>query len=351
MINLVIKKRFGDFQLDVALDAPAGVTALFGPSGSGKSSVTNAVAGIVAPDAGRVQIGPRVLFDSAGNVNVPIHQRNVGYVFQNARLFPHLSVEKNLRFGGAYDAGNVIAMLGLKDLLQRKPKHLSGGEAQRVALGRALMSNPDILLMDEPLAALDAPRKAEIIPYLTRLRDAARIPILYVSHDISEVARLATTVAVLNHGKVVCAGPAEDVLSDPSAVAFIGVDDAGSLVRTVVEKVDADLTYLRFEDGQLVLPGAVGKVGQAVRLRIPAQDVILSKDKPENISAINVLPVEIAQIAHGRGPGVAVRLRFGKAHFLARITRHSAQRMTLAQGDKIYAIIKATAVAGRDTDI
>jgi len=191
MIELSVKQALGQFTLDAAFTAPMGVTALFGRSGSGKTSLINAVAGITAPDQGLIKVGGRVLFDNASQTNVSMQRRGIGYVFQDARLFPHMTVARNLRYGGTHDAQRIIKMLGLSQLLDRYPRHLSGGEQQRVALARALMSDPAILLMDEPLAALDGPRKAEIMPYLTRLRDQSRIPILYVSHDVSEVARLA----------------------------------------------------------------------------------------------------------------------------------------------------------------
>lgn len=353
MIDLNIQKRLGSFTLDAGFVAPLGITALFGPSGSGKTSLINTVAGIVAPDKGRILVSGRYLFDKKQNINIPVARRRVGYVFQNARLFPHMNVSKNLRYGGIYDADKIIEMLGLSPLLHRYPRHLSGGEQQRVALARALMSNPDILLMDEPLAALDAPRKAEIMPYLIRLRGTAKIPILYVSHDITEVTRLATTMVMMRDGSVICAGPTEDILSDPTLVPLIGTQDAGALITARIAQLDVEegLTTLEFSGGQIVLPGTLGGVGQAVRLRIPAQDVILSRGKPEGISAINVLPVTITRIVDGHGPGTAVGLLAGQDRLLARITRHSAMRLALKEGDAIYAIIKATAVAARDTDI
>ena len=243
-----------------------------------------------------------------------------------------MTVLRNLRYGGQHDEAQVIAVLGLDDLLQRMPAGLSGGERQRVALGRALMCNPRLLLMDEPLAALDAARKAEILPYIERLRDSVEIPILYVSHDMSEVARLATTLVVLNSGQVAVSGPIGQVLSHPDAVPLVGVRAAGAVITTRVSGrlLDDGLTELTFSGGRLVLPGILGVIGQTVRVRIPAQDVILAKTAPVGISALNVLPVEITQINEGRGPGVAVGLKAGEAHLLARVTRRNAQRMQLA---------------------
>ena len=350
MITVDIQQKLGAFQLKARFEAPSGVTAIFGPSGSGKTSIVNAVAGLRRPDNGRIAVGGDVLFDSADRVNLPPHKRRIGYVFQDARLFPHMTVLRNLRYGGQHDEAQVIAVLGLSDLLQRMPAGLSGGERQRVALGRALMCNPRLLLMDEPLAALDAARKAEILPYIERLRDSVEIPILYVSHDMSEVARLATTLVVLNNGQVAVSGPIGQVLSHPDAVPLVGVRAAGAVITTRVSGrlLDDGLTELTFSGGRLVLPGILGVIGQAVRVRIPAQDVILATTAPVGISALNVLPVEITQINEGRGPGVAVGLKAGEAHLLARVTRRSAQRMQLAAGQKIFAIIKATAVGPED---
>ncbi|WP_108816399.1 molybdenum ABC transporter ATP-binding protein [Loktanella sp. Alg231-35] len=350
MISVAIKKQLGGFALDASFEAPAGVTAIFGASGSGKTTVVNAVAGLLTPAAGRISVGDVVLFDHEKRRDLPPQQRRIGYVFQDARLFPHMSVLRNLRFGGTYDEARIIEVLGLGDLLERMPAGLSGGEQQRVALGRALMCNPQLLLMDEPLAALDGARKAEILPYFERLRDDVKIPILYVSHDMSEVARLATTLVVMDAGKVVIQGPLGQVLSQPQAVPLLGVRAAGAVIETKVagRLLDDGLTELLFSGGRLMMPGILGVLGQSVRIRIPAQDVILATEKPKGMSALNVLPVTITQISQGRGPGVAVGLQAGKDHLLARVTRRSAQRMELAVGQNIFAIIKATAVGPED---
>jgi len=350
MISIAIKKRLGNFELDVQIEAPKGVTAVFGRSGSGKTSVVNAVAGLLQPDAGRIAVGNVVLFDKAAKTQLPPHRRRIGYVFQDARLFPHMSVMRNLSYGGSHDAERVIDVLGLGELLNRMPAGLSGGERQRVALGRALMCDPQLLLMDEPLAALDAPRKAEILPFIERLRDEVKIPMLYVSHDVSEVARLATTLAVIEGGRVTASGPVGTVLSQPETVPLVGVRAAGAVITTKVagRLLDDGLTELAFSGGRIVLPGLLGVLGQTVRIRIPAQDVILAKEAPKGLSALNILPVIITRIEQGRGPGVAVGLKAGDDHMLARVTRRSALRMDLTVGQQIYAIIKATAVGPED---
>ena len=350
MISVDIKKRLGDFQLDVAFEAPKGVTAIFGRSGSGKTSVVNAVAGLSRPDAGRIAVGDMVLFESDARTDLPPQQRRIGYVFQDARLFPHMTVRRNLSYGGSHEAGRVIDVLGLAHLLDRMPSRLSGGERQRVALGRALMCDPQLLLMDEPLAALDAPRKAEILPFIERLRDEVEIPILYVSHDVSEVARMATTLVVMEDGRVTAAGPVGAVLSQPETVPLVGVRAAGAVITTKVagRLLDDGLTELAFSGGRIVLPGILGVLGQTLRIRIPAQDVILANKAPEGLSALNVLPVTITRLEQGRGPGVAVGLKAGDDHLLARVTRRSALRLDLKTGQQIYAIIKATAVGPED---
>lgn len=350
MLHVTLHKKLGDFTLDASFDSPAGVTAIFGRSGSGKTSVVNAVAGLMHPDAGKIAVGGQVLFDKKAGINLRPQQRRVGYVFQDARLFPHMTVQRNLTYGGSHDMDRVIGVLGLEGLLERRPAGLSGGEKQRVALGRALMSDPQILAMDEPLAALDAPRKAEIMPYLERLRDEVQIPILYVSHDVSEVARLATTLVILDAGTVAAAGPVGTVLSRPDVVPLLGVRDAGAVIdmRIAGRLLDDGLTELAFSGGRILLPGILGTLGQSVRLRIPAQDVILALEPPKGISALNVIPVTIAQIAQGRGPGMAVGLKAGNDQLLARVTRRSAGRMGLKVGQQVYAIIKATAVGPED---
>lgn len=343
MLSVDIAKTFDGFTLEAAFEAPAGVTAIFGPSGSGKTSIIRAIAGLLPCERADVTLSGREL------TNLKSYMRNIGYVFQDARLFPHLTVLKNLRYGGTHDEDAVISVLGLSDLLHRFPASLSGGERQRVALGRALMSAPKLLLLDEPLSALDAPRKAEVLPYLEALRDQTSIPILYVSHDMGEVARLARRIVVLDKGRVVLAGDLEDVLSDPAAVPFLGVRDAGAvLAGRVVGHADDGLTEIETGAGTLWVPGAVGLAGASVRLRVPAQDVILSRAAPKDISALNVLPVTISALKRGAGPGVVVALTAGNSRLLARVTKRSCDAMSLRVGDQIFAILKATAIAPSD---
>ena len=354
-LDVQIRHRFGEFALDVAFEAGPGITALFGRSGAGKTTVINTVAGLLRPDAGHVHLDGSTLFDSGSQVFVPPAKRHLGYVFQDARLFPHLSVEGNLTFGARYAAADskgadlkeVVMLLGLETHLNRPPNTLSGGEKQRVALGRALLSRPRMLLMDEPLANLDGPRKLEIIPYLERLRDGPLgLPILYVSHAVDEVARLADTLVLIQDGQVRTHGPLFEVMADPAAVPLLGVREAGAVLEADVEShADDGISTLSISAGKLELPGVQAEVGARVRLRVLAQDVILSLDRPDGLSSVNVLPVVVEDIHPGDGPGAAIALRAGEDRLLARVTGRAIRDLRLHKGMRCYAILKATTVA------
>ena len=355
-LSLDITLRFGTFQLALAETiALSGVTAVFGPSGCGKSTLLRVIAGLERGAMGRVALGAEV-WQSPG-VFVRPERRKLALVFQDARLFGHLSVAGNLQFA-ARRAGNspgfgtdeVIKTLDLGPLMTRRPAQLSGGEKQRVAIGRALLSRPRLLMLDEPLSALDSQRKAEILPYLERLAGEGRVPMLYVSHAVSEVARLATDIIVLHNGQVSLRGPLTQVLSDPAAVALLGVRDAGAVLTGLVQGYDPvdGLTEVGLDQGRLILPGRLGPVGAQVRVRVPAQDVILSLAAPTGLSALNVLAVTVTSLSAGTGPGVAVGLACGTDRLLARVTRRSAAAMGLTEGMQVYAILKATAVGQQD---
>ncbi|ABD55385.1 molybdenum ABC transporter ATP-binding protein [Jannaschia sp. CCS1] len=345
MLEVRIKHAFDGFTLDVDFTAPSGVTVLFGRSGAGKTSVVNIVAGVLKAQEASVTVGDAVLEDR--HMRLPVPQRRIGYVFQEPRLFPHMSVRANLRYGmRAGEMDQTIEMLGIGALLDRRPGTLSGGEAQRVAIGRALLSQPRLLLLDEPLAALDDARKAEILPYIERLRDEAGVPILYVSHSVAEIARLATTVVALEGGRVVRAGPAAEVLSDPDVVPTLGVREAGALVRATVTAHHGDgLSELRWSAGALLLPRVPYDVGRQIRVRIEAQDIMLANTRPEGISALNVVPVTLVTMRDGAGPGVIVQLRAGDDLILARVTQRSATAMGLREGWTGFAVLKSVAVA------
>lgn len=353
-LEVSLRHDFPGFTLEAEFTAPQGVTALFGRSGSGKTSVVQAVAGLLRPQQGRIVAEGAVLCETDRGIFVPPHRRRIGYVFQDARLFPHLTVRQNLLYGHwfapkgrpgpAFDL--VVDLLGLGPLLPRRPGALSGGEKSRTGIGRAILSNPRLLLMDEPLAALDEARKEEILPYLERLRDELRLPILYVSHSLAEVARLATTVILLDQGRVTAAGPAAELLARPDLSPALGPREAGALVAATVLGHEPDgLTSLAAAGGTLFVPGLAARPGSQLRLRVMAQDVMLSLDRPERISALNVLAAEVCEVHLGTGPGAMLRLKAGGEALLTRVTRRSVEALNLAPGTRLFAVLKAVSVA------
>lgn len=353
-LEVSLRHAFGDFTLDVAFAAPPGITALFGRSGSGKTSVVNAVAGLLRPDHGRITLDGQTLADTAQRIFLPPHRRRIGYVFQEGRLFPHLTVRQNLGYGAWFapraarreDMGRVVEMLGIGHLLDRRPGALSGGEKSRVALGRALLSAPQIILADEPLAALDEARKAEILPYFERLRDEVAIPVLYVSHAAAEVARLATTMVVLDDGKMVAQGPTAAVMADPAALRSVGIREVAAVLPAVVAGAEDDgLTRLETATGPLFLPGIDAPPGTRLRVRILAHEVILSRARPAGLSAQNILPGIVTAVRPGDGPAVMVHLAIGGDEIVASITRRAAADLNLAPGDSAHAIVKSMSVA------
>ncbi|HEX3483890.1 MAG TPA: molybdenum ABC transporter ATP-binding protein [Micropepsaceae bacterium] len=356
--DIELRHRQGDFTLDAAFafgDA-AGVTALFGPSGAGKSTVIHALAGLLRPQQGRILVQGETLLDTARGLFVPASARRIGVVFQDTRLFPHLTVRSNLLYGwrrsparaGAQTIDAIIALLGLESLLPRRPRHLSGGERSRVALARALLMNPRALLLDEPLAALDAPRKAEILPYLERLVRETKIPMLYVSHALDEVARLADRMVVLDAGRVVAEGSLFDVTARLDL--FTGAHRLpGAVLEAVIAGHDTahDLTELAFDGEILVVPAIGRKPGDKVRIRIDADDVMLALARPEGVSANNVLAATIAAIRDD-GANADVQLRLKEGQLVARITRRSVERLALKPGMNVFALIKSVTVGGRE---
>ncbi|MBK4217832.1 molybdenum ABC transporter ATP-binding protein [Paracoccus caeni] len=352
MLSVDIRHHFPGFELDARLDAPAGLTALFGQSGSGKTTIVNAVAGLMRPDAGRIKVGGTTLSDSNTRTFLAPHRRGIGYVFQDARLFPHLTVRQNLLYGRWFgksrtdtiDFARIIELLGIGHLLTRRPGALSGGERQRVALGRAMLSRPRMLLMDEPLAALDEARKAEIMPYLERLRDETRLPILYVTHSPAEVARLATTVALIRDGRITASGPAAQILSDPATAPLLGLREAGAILTARVAGQEDGLTRVDSAAGPLWLARTDLPQGRDLRLRILAQDVMLALQRPEGISALNILAASVRDLTATDG-GILVRLDAGPEVILSRITTRSANALALAPGKPVYAVLKTVSVA------
>jgi len=353
MIEVAIEHRLGGFRLAVEFHSTGGLTALFGRSGAGKTSVVNAIAGLIRPERGRIVIDGAVLTDTERRVFVPAHRRRVGYVFQEGRLFPHLTVWRNLLYGRRFALGprspaevdQVVELLGIGDLLTRRPANLSGGEKQRVAIGRALLARPRLLVMDEPLASLDEGRKGEIMPYIERLRDETKIPIVYVSHSIPEVARLANTLVVLSEGTVAAIGAPAEIMGRLDLFPLTGRAEAGAILNTVVAGDDArfGLTVLRAAAGELRVPRLDLSAGAALRVRIRARDVMIALAPPEGLSALNVLPGTVAEVGRADGPIVEIRLDCAGEPLIARLTRRSVETLGLAPGRRVYAVIKSIA--------
>jgi molybdate transport system ATP-binding protein len=330
------------FLLDIELDAVRGLTALFGPSGSGKTTVLRCVAGLTRAAVGFVALEGECWQDEARGWFAPAHKRACGYVFQESSLFPHLSVRRNLEYGWkrvptaerriALD--NTVELLGIGPLLARLPATLSGGERQRVAMARALLASPRLLLMDEPLASLDEARKGEVLYYIERLRDELRLPILYVSHSIEEVVRLADKVIVLAAGKVARAGPVAGLLT------------GGSVIDTRVAGHDLEwgLTRLEFHGGVLYAPEVDALVGERVRVRIQARDVSLALSPPSDASFLNVLAATVTSIGSEQGASVEVQVDVRGIPLAARITRKSVHALNLAPGRSVYALVKSVAI-------
>lgn len=351
MLSLDLRHRFGPFHLEARFDAPPGVTALFGPSGSGKSTIFQAIAGLIRPEAGHIRLGERLLFDAKSGVFLPPHRRRIGCVFQAPHLFPHLSAEANLHYGAPRRAGvdraRILDLLGIAPLLSRRPGALSGGEQQRVAIGRALFSEPDFLLMDEPLSALDEARREEILPWLERLRDEAGLPILYISHSLREVARLATTLVLIDQGKVTAAGPVAELFADPQRSP--GGQEAGALLEVTVAGPGPDgLTELRTPSGEpLWLPAGALSPGRRLRLHLPAREVLIAEGPLAGLSALNQIAGEVVSLRDLSEAEVLVALRAGGGELLSRLTRRSARALNLAPGAKVQVILKAAAISGR----
>lgn len=357
-LEVSLRHRLGAFDLAVDFAVPPGVTALFGRSGAGKTSVAQAIAGLLRPREGRIVADGTVLLDTARRIDISRHRRRVGYVFQEGRLFPHLSVRQNLRFGqwfaprasapvAQFDA--LVEMLGLGALLERGPAALSGGEKQRVAIGRALLANPRILVMDEPLAALDAARKAEILPYLERLRDDPRLPIIYISHSVDEVARLANSIIALRDGQVVARGPAGAVLASPELAPILGRREVGVILEaTLLRQAEDGLSELAIPGGALTVPRVAAQPGDRLRIRVRARDVMIALTRPEGISALNILPATVVAVEPGGAENVELRVACGGVELRARVTRRSRDALGLAPGRACFAVLKSVAVDSRD---
>ena len=351
MLSVEINHEQGSFSLDAVFECGAGVTALFGRSGAGKSSLVNAIAGLIRPRKGHVVFDGETLFDSAHGIHVRAGKRRFGYVFQEGRLFPHFTVQQNLVYShwfdralySASDFAHVVELLGIGELLQRRPAQLSGGEKQRVAIGRALLAKPRLLLLDEPLASLDAERKHEILRYLRLLRDETRIPMIYVSHAVEEVLELADQVVLLASGRVVASGSVEAVMGRPDLRPSSGVFEGGAVIETHVIDIDLEdgLATLGFDGGTLTVGNFDAQAGERVRVRIRAREVSIALAPPQQISIQNILRGRIAAIDEARSGRVMVTIAVGAAMLRSGITRRSARQLALVPGMDVYALIKA----------
>ena len=322
----------GRFVLDVDVEIPdTGVTGVFGESGCGKTTLLRCVAGL------------------EGAAGTPVHRRNIGYVFQQPTLFPHLDVRGNLEYGARrarsqrIDAGQVIEMLGLDGFMERRPDTLSGGEAQRVAIGAALMRSPDLVLMDEPLASLDRRRRDELLPYIDRLHDELSIPLVYVSHDIEEIGRLCDHLVVLEDGRVAAHGNLFDVLSRADVPALAGRNAGVMLWATPVDHDDG-LTRFDFGDGDIWVPGVIETGRNPLRLRVAARDVSIARERPAATTILNILRATVEEIREADAATALVRLGLGNQDLLAQVTRRSVKRLDLKPGERVFAQVKSVTV-------
>ncbi len=351
MIDIDVQKTLGSFCLNakVATDS-GGVIALFGRSGSGKTTLVNMIAGLTRPDSGRIVIRGETLFDAEEQIDIPPERRRLGYVFQEDRLFPHMSVSGNLRYGAPPDGpeshfDHIVELLGIRHLLDRRPTNLSGGEKQRVSIGRALLANPRLILMDEPLASLDTTRKDDILPFIEEMSSELEIPIIYVSHAMDEIVRLADTLVLMSDGKIAAVGSVEELTSRLDLRPMTGRYEAGSVIGVRVENHgDQDgLTQLSFPNGTFHVPKLDLPIGHELRIRIRARDVSIALEFPNNISINNILPGQIKEISKDSGDLVDILIDAG-APIWARVSRYSINRLKLEPGKRVFAMVKAVAI-------
>lgn len=351
MLELNFLQRLGDFNLQVCANLPAqGITAIFGLSGAGKTSMINAIGGLSRLQQGRIALNGRILADTVAGVCLPPEKRRISYVFQDSRLFPHYRVRGNLRYGMAAGMraqfNDIVELLGIGPLLNRLPLTLSGGEKQRVAIGRALLTAPQLLLMDEPLASLDLPRKCELLHYLERLARDVNIPILYVSHSMDEILRLAEQVMVLDNGQVRAFGGLEEVWSSSELRPWLKREDQSSVLRvSVIEHHQRyAMTALALGNQRLWVSGIEAELGTQLRIRINAADVSLVLHPPMNSSIRNVLPAKVSECLEVDGQ-VEVKLAVGEHKLWARISAWARDELAIRPGQWLYAQVKSVSIS------
>jgi molybdate transport system ATP-binding protein len=355
-LTVSVRKQQGSFTLNAQFESPTpGVVALFGRSGSGKSTLINVIAGLLQADAGRVALNDTVLLETGRKIDVPAERRRIGYVFQDARLFPHLNVAANLNYARTRAVGSVfvsrervVDLLGLAPLLQRRTQQLSGGERQRVAIGRALLTQPQMLLLDEPLASLDSARREEVLPYLELLRDQLALPMVYVSHDFDEVLRLATYLVLMEGGQTVAQGGIAKMSLNPALRAIIGADDVGAVIDGIVAGNDSTsgLTRVRVGAGELNVKLAEYAEGQALRVQLLARDIIVATQAPQGLSVRNNLQGVITAVKADEDDSDLIDIDIGGAVIMARVTRAATRELGLAAGLKVWALVKAVSLRG-----
>ncbi|WP_305845073.1 molybdenum ABC transporter ATP-binding protein ModC [Photobacterium leiognathi] len=355
-LKIQFKQQLGDLALDVDLNVPMkGITAIFGRSGAGKTSLVNVLSGLTKPDQGEIKLGDHTLYNSAKKIFLSPDKRKIGYVFQDARLFPHYSVKGNLNYGvkvpDEAHFNDVVKLLGIEPLLHRYPSSLSGGEKQRVAIGRALLTKPDMLLMDEPLASLDMPRKQELMPYLERLAKSVNTPIIYVTHSLDEILRLADSMVMLNQGKVVISGHVNSVWSSPEMRPWLPAKEQSSLLsaRVNYNHPKYALTQVMLSHNSFLWVSRLHQQrGEWVRVRIFSNDVSIAREMPLQTSIRNILAARVDKIHYAEDERVEVKLRVGETHLWANITAWAADELDLKIGEQVYAQIKGVNVTKDD---
>ena len=350
MLNVCVQKEFASFAVDLDFEVEPAFTALFGPSGVGKTTTLNLISGLVRPSRGKIVLDGRVLFCAADRVDLPARKRNIGYIFQESRLFPHLSVRRNLEFGyervpvqnRKFTPDEIVAVTGLARLLDRMPSDLSGGEKQRVALGRALLASPEYLLMDEPLAALDLPVKLSFLNFLRDVHQRFDLPILYVSHDLSSVLKFAQQVIILQNGRNVGYGPPYALLDKMTAQPLVSGEDIPNIFEVQIQSHQASsgTTIAATQNLSFTLPQLDVDVGEKLLLNIPASEIILSTEEPRNVSASNVLPSRLTKLHH-LGERVLAEIDAGE-NFTVEIVPATVKRLDLSVNKRLFLIIKAS---------
>ena len=358
-LQMNILKLFEGFKLEVDLAVPEGITAIFGPSGSGKTTLLDLIAGVQTPDRGIIQMNGEEIFNASEKKNLAPNKRGIGYVFQDDALFPHMTVQQNLAFSGQTQKNtptwqHIIELMGLGDLMDRYPGTLSGGEKKRVAIARVLLSGPGIFMLDEPLANIDAARREAFFPYLEMVRKELSVPIIYVSHQVDEVIRLADNLVLLDHGKITAAGPVADIYDTPLFQASLGAAGNSTLFSAKVSGYVNGVAALEFGGGTLYSADDRYEAGDEVRVRIMARDVAISTLRPDKISILNVLPCKLKGIDktfHGHA-GLTMEIEGGeiegdgeeKLLIKAEITPKSVRELKLEPDMRVYALVKALAL-------